>query len=660
MTRDYAAWDDTYTFVVDRNQEYVEKNLVDSTFINLGLNLILIVNPSGEIVFQKGFDLQQKREIPISSSILNHISADSPLVHHSNEESMVEGIIVLAEGWLLVASSPILTSKYSGPIRGAFVMGRYLDSEEITSLGQTAHLSISINRIDDLKLPSDFQMAWQELLEGRNEIVVIPLDEDSVAGYALIDDVYGKPSLVLRVDLPREIYKEAQKNATYFIYSLIVTASTFSVAIALLIERLVVSRVTRLDDMVKRIGKRGDMSARVPATGNDEISSLGNSINNMLALLEEHRRELSTERDKLELVTKNVGAGLAVVSRDFKIEWANEIWKEVFGDIEGRSCDGSCIQQRSNCGVREIFEKGLERVVHEQVRRDKDGNTSWLEVISTPIRDRDGNVTGALELTVPITERKQMENELRKHLEHLEALVEERTRKLVDYERLAAIGQTAMMVGHDLRNPLQVMMNTVYLAGEHLKMILPYVKDPKRAEEIQGLCSSMEEQIDYMNKIVSDLQDFARPLKPQLSETDMSQLIGDIVSTIRRPENIEVLIDIQNEFRKLRVDAAMLRRALTNLITNAIQSMPKGGRVTIKITRKGDNALISIEDTGVGIPEENLKRLFQPLFTTKAKGQGLGLPVTKRIVEAHGGKINVKSKVGAGTTFTIELPIEGR
>ena len=102
-----------------------------------------------------------------------------------------------------------------------------------------------------------------------------------------------------------------------------------------------------------------------------------------------------------------------------------------------------------------------------------------------------------------------------------------------------------------------------------------------------------------------------------------------------------------------------MRRVFTNLFTNAVQAMPDGGRLTITASKTEEEALISVQDTGVGISEENMGKLFQPLFTTKSKGQGFGLPVCKRIVEAHGGKITVESKVGKGSTFTVKIPLAG-
>nr|MDO8079392.1 PAS domain S-box protein [Candidatus Freyarchaeota archaeon] len=256
-----------------------------------------------------------------------------------------------------------------------------------------------------------------------------------------------------------------------------------------------------------------------------------------------------------------------------------------------------------------------------------------------------------------ITERKRIEEELRRYSEQLEELVEERTRKLREAERLATIGETAAMVGHDLRNPLQAIIGSLYLANGKLKP-LSSPAHRKQKNDLEELLQTIEKQVDYMNKIVSDLEDYARPLTAQLVETSLRQLIIDTLSTITIPEKVKVSIEIGERFPRLMVDQAMMRRVLVNLITNALQAMPSGGQLTIRGSKRADAALINVEDTGVGIPEENLSKLFEPLFTTKSKGQGLGLAVCKRLVEAHGGSITVESKVGRGSTFTVKIPIK--
>lgn len=270
---------------------------------------------------------------------------------------------------------------------------------------------------------------------------------------------------------------------------------------------------------------------------------------------------------------------------------------------------------------------------------------------ATPLYNSSGQVIGAIETFKDMTERKRLEEELRRYSQELEEVVKEKTEQLRHAERLAAIGETAAMVGHDLRNPLQALTYMIYL-GE---VTADGLKSEAANEELKALFGRMKRTIDYMNKIVLDVEDYARPIKPERVEVDVFPLVDDILGAIEIPKGIEVELDIKPDF-KMYTDVFLLRRSLTNLITNAIQAMPDGGKLTVSAKGSDDSYTVFVSDTGVGIREENLKKIFQPLFTTKSKGQGMGLAVVKRIVEAQGGKITLETAPGKGTRFTIILP----
>ena len=224
--------------------------------------------------------------------------------------------------------------------------------------------------------------------------------------------------------------------------------------------------------------------------------------------------------------------------------------------------------------------------------------------------------------------------------------------KLKDSERLAAIGATAGMVGHDIRNPLQAITSDVYLAKTELALT-PESEEKKNA--IESLVE-IEKNIDYINKIVQDLQDYARPLNPNPGEADLKLIIDRLLAKNGVPKNVKLTVKVEPEARKFVADADYLNRILYNLITNAIQAMPKGGKLTITARNEANDMVIAVKDTGVGIPKEMQGKMFTPMFTTKSKGQGFGLPVVKRMTESLGGTVSFESKEGKGTTFTVRLP----
>ena len=257
-----------------------------------------------------------------------------------------------------------------------------------------------------------------------------------------------------------------------------------------------------------------------------------------------------------------------------------------------------------------------------------------------------------LKLAKLLSKQKTLQDKLENYSKHLEDLVEEKTKLLKDSERLAAIGQTAGMVGHDIRNPLQSIIGEVYLANSELSTL----PDSEEKTSIKESLDIMKHNIEYMNKIVLDLQDFAKPLNPCAEETNIEQMIQELLTRDGVPESIQTEARIESEARIVTADSAYMKRILGNLVSNAVQAMPKGGKLTVEAHREASAVIITVKDTGVGVPEEARDKLFTPLFTTKSKGQGFGLAVVKRLTEALGGTVTFESQEGKGTTFTIRLP----
>jgi signal transduction histidine kinase len=243
--------------------------------------------------------------------------------------------------------------------------------------------------------------------------------------------------------------------------------------------------------------------------------------------------------------------------------------------------------------------------------------------------------------------------------EYLEEVIEQKSgelkqvrSRLLESERLSAIGRTTAMVGHDLRNPLQVIVNTLYLARMKLELIPPQIEK----KDLEEIYDKIEAQVMYMDKIVTDLQDFSRPINVNPVKTDIKELVEEVLSSVPVPDDVNVSMKIGKGVPMFQADPPSLKRVLSNLVLNAIQAMPSGGNLTVAVSSTDKQVIITIEDTGVGIPKKSLPKIFEPFFTTKAQGQGLGLSICKKFVEANGGSIEVESEEGKGTMFTIKLP----
>lgn len=301
--------------------------------------------------------------------------------------------------------------------------------------------------------------------------------------------------------------------------------------------------------------------------------------------------------------------------------------------------------------IKTVLETGHSTVYEREYVR-KDGSIFPGSVRTWRLTDDKGEVLGVWSIVRDITELKESQNKLEQYSKQLEQLVEERTRKLKDAERLAAIGETAGMVGHDIRNPLQSIIAEVYLSKDELASL----PESENKANLKESLNSIENQAMYINKIVADLQDYTKLAKPQIEEVDLQTVIQDALATIPVPENVKTSILTKSSFLKIKSDPHFLKRILTNLSLNAVQAMPNGGELTLTIVLRHNKAVISVKDTGAGIPEEVKKNLFKPLFTTKPKGQGFGLAVAKKLTESLNGTITFESKKDKGTNFTITLP----
>ncbi len=258
-----------------------------------------------------------------------------------------------------------------------------------------------------------------------------------------------------------------------------------------------------------------------------------------------------------------------------------------------------------------------------------------------------------LKLAKSLSIEKVLQSELEQYSKHLETLVEEKTKQLRDQEKLAAIGQTAGMVGHDIRNPLQAITSELYLEKTELSSL----PDGEAKKNLQEGIRSIEENLLYINKIIADLQDFARPLSPKKEEVHVEIAAKEALAMVTVPSNVNVNISSEADLPLLTADTTMLKRVLVNLMQNAVQAMPNGGNLTVNVICKDRYVIVNVEDTGEGIAEDAKSKLFTPLFTTKSKGQGFGLAVVKRLVEAQGGSITFESELSKGTKFSLQFPV---
>ena len=301
---DYAPWDDSYEFMRERNQNFIDVNFIKETFLNLRVNLFLYLNVDGQVVFAKAIDLESGEEIAVIEKLQTHLQANSPLLHLAESEAKTAGLLLWPDGPMIVASHPILTSVGQGPVQGILVIGRYLNASVIQLLAERLQLSLSIFPISSAEIPQDVQDAIDNMTPDT-PIIAAPLNSETIAGYTMIDNLYDAPCLAIRVDSPRSIVLQGQASLRYFTASLLAISVIFGGIMLVVLERMVLTRLTVLDHELSRIRTGTDLSCRVAIVGRDELSHMGSTINNMLAALEQSQTELRSHHDHLEELVGN-------------------------------------------------------------------------------------------------------------------------------------------------------------------------------------------------------------------------------------------------------------------------------------------------------------------------------------------------------------------
>jgi signal transduction histidine kinase len=305
---------------------------------------------------------------------------------------------------------------------------------------------------------------------------------------------------------------------------------------------------------------------------------------------------------------------ITVAEQGNDLVWTRVLDEKIAGFLETTLQSGDRVEEREF----NVEAKGIQRLL----------SISVLPLV------RDHRVTGSLIYTEDITERRGREARLRRA------------------ENLASLTTLAAGVAHEIKNPLGSISIHIQLMQKALAA--------QRMDSLDKYIGVVNEEIDRLNQIVVDFLFAVRPMDMDLREGDMNTLIGELVEFVRfELSDASIVCDLELEegLPLLNFDERYVKQALLNLVKNAAAAMPEGGKLTIKTGRMDNEVFITVRDTGMGIPEENLSKIFEPYFTTKPTGSGLGLTLVFKIIREHRGEISVQSKEGEGTCFTISLPV---
>jgi sensor domain CHASE-containing protein len=298
LSYDWSAWDDTYTFVEDRNQAFIDTNLQALSLQGIGINIMMFYNISLGLVFGVVYDPQSENDTSIPQALLQEITENEWMLRHNSTNSYHQGVILLPNNILLLSSRPILTSSEEGPIHGTLLVGQYLSADKIAEIGDLIGLPFSISRLDST-LPKDFEIARQNFTENKSTFFQ-PLNETTIAGYSFITDIHGNPIFILRVEQSRDIYQQGIESVQNMIIFLSIITIIIFISIIIILGKLVILPLTKLNNNILEISTSKDLSKRISLQGNDEFTTLAKTTNTLLDSLENSQQTLQGKINELE------------------------------------------------------------------------------------------------------------------------------------------------------------------------------------------------------------------------------------------------------------------------------------------------------------------------------------------------------------------------
>jgi two-component system, sporulation sensor kinase E len=348
--------------------------------------------------------------------------------------------------------------------------------------------------------------------------------------------------------------------------------------------------------------------------------------------------DIAGENELLEMVMESMSDGVLVTDRENKVLLVNKSAERMLPFTSEEIVERSLEEAIGDEEIREFLTenlRGLDRVLDREFTMGN-GYSRILSLSIMPLV-RQGWITGNVIHIVDVTEKRAREARLRRA------------------ESLAALTTLTAGVAHEIKNPLGSI-------GIHLELMKKEMSGKRQIEtrKVMENLRIIKEEVDRLNRIVMDFLFTVRPMNAELSYDDLNRVVQELLE-LKKPELAEAGINLETELMKpspqILLDERYMKQAVLNLLNNAISAMPDGGRLRVQTMHDGNEVRLKIADSGVGIPEENMDKIFEPYFTTKDFGSGLGLTLVYKIVKEHMGDIEISSKVGEGTTMTLSFPL---
>lgn len=693
MDVNWAVWDDTYKFIVDKNEAYIKSNLPPASFSSANVDIMLFYNAKGEAVFAKAVNADRTEYAPLPSKLDEYLTPTSKLVHMPNLDSNTTGLIDIPSGILFVSGNAVVTSKNEGPVHGSLIMARYFTQEAITKISEVTKLNVTMHRIEDINKNSPWTNIEETLAKTSSGSLVNIKNENTLVGYKLLRDINDKPIAILEIIMNRSVYNAGVATIRYYNIAFFSVGIVLTVLLMYLLHVFIVRRLEKLNLEITEISDKKEFFLKVGQSGTDEVSSLSSQINHMLDVIQDYdvdqKKLLTRIKNELDQVNKysiklkeaenllrsvinSMPSALAIINSKSEVSLLNPIALNMLGMKEEEVIGKSLFNLFPFLNnYKDKFEHSLK------------GNVP-LSIEKIMVPNPNSNVTRYYDaITYAFT--KDNERFLTVRLDDITDQISlEQT--LTQNEKLAALGVLTAGIAHEINNPINFLSATISPLKNNLDEIVGTLKqfieikpgdkdtDKKLSEiseymqsinldfsikETFQLIDSIKEGASRTTAIVRDLRTFSRVDEDVMKKADINQGIQSTLNLLKHKCKDKITIHTEfNDIPLVDCFPGKINQVFMNVISNAIDAIPKKGDITIKTKQENNNVVISIKDTGVGIPEKNMSKIFEPFFTTKevGHGTGLGLSISFGIIRDHHGTIEVKSS-GHGSEFIIKIPI---
>jgi PAS domain S-box-containing protein len=461
-----------------------------------------------------------------------------------------------------------------------------------------------------------------------------------LAGYAPLRDEEGRPAGVVSALAPHPEGLDPDASAVlsriYFLCLFVIAAA---ISGAMLLANRLTRPISELTEGAEKI-RAGRLGTRIASRATGEIGRLIRSFNLMSVQLAESEVRDRERREYIEAIIRHVGSGVVSFDASGRVATVNEAAARILSanaeELQGMSVTDprGAAPVHAVCGaVRPLLEGAGREIVQELEvpdPRDASAEPRMLRLVATPLVDREGRPQGAVAVFEDLTD-------------------------LVRSKKITAWAQMARQVAHEIKNPLTPMK----LSAQHLRQAWRD-KHPKFERILEESTETIVDRCEALRRIAIEFSDYARMPGRRVRREDLGRLLREAHRLYGEADGrgVEFRLDTPDGELYSRVDRDEVMRLFINLIENSIQAMPDGGDLEVRAARENGAACVTIKDSGVGIPTENLPRIFEPSFSTKTGGAGLGLPICKAIMEDYGGSISIASVAGEGTTVTLMFPVD--